>query len=81
MSLEQATNPFGTSERTSAGDSASEVLFMLREWKAAKGGRHYEFALCRVLWPVLLRVFSKKSPITVPKAPCQDLHIEGLNER
>jgi hypothetical protein len=34
-----------------------------------------------VLWPVLLRVFSKKSPIAVPNGPCQDLHIGGLNER
>lgn len=80
MSIEQRLI-HGARESTPARDSASEVLFTFREWLGAKRHLHREFMLRSVLCLVLLREFSKKSPINVPNAPCQDLHIEGLSER
>jgi hypothetical protein len=71
----------GTCERTPSRDSASEVLFTFRERLGAKRHLHCEFMSRNVLCLVLLRAFSKNLPITVPNAPCQDLHIEGLSER
>jgi len=76
MSVEQRLT-HETFERTPARGSASEVLFKFREWLGAKRHLHREFTSCNVLSLVLLREFSKKSPVTVPNASCQDLHIEG----
>jgi len=77
MSVEQAANNLGQVSARQQGDSASEVLFTFREWLGAKRHLHREFTSCNVLSLVLLREFSKKSPVTVPNASCQDLHIEG----
>lgn len=81
MSVEQTANNLGQVSAHQQGDSASEVLFTFREWLGAKRHLHRKFMSGNVLCLVLLRAFWKKSPITVPNARCQDLHIEGLSER
>jgi hypothetical protein len=77
----QAAKHFSRYERLPPLNSAFEVLFMLCEWQAAKSRQHREFVSSKMLCLVLLRVSWEKSPITVPNASCQDLHIEGLSER